>query len=86
MNRTPAKFVHDWLTNLVILVPLLSGLGGAAIYGNSDTVKKMIHGSPLTVDGKPEVTPINYDRIIKDLIELNKQQDIKIGKLQEWHE
>ena len=85
-KRTPAKFVEDWLKNLTIMIPLLSALGLTSLYGNSDTVKRFVHGSPITVDGKPEVTPINYDRIIKDLIKLHKKQQKQINANTRWHQ
>lgn len=95
-TRTIGQKVHQWLTNLTILIPILSALGLSSIYGNSDTVKKWVHGkpSPLTVEEvTPEVEQINYDRIIKELIALNKKQDdrmsdmqLQINKLKEWHE
>jgi hypothetical protein len=97
-KRTPAKFVEDWLKNLTIMLPLLSALGLTSLYGNSETVKKWVHGSPLTVEEvTPDVNPVNYDRIIKELIELNKKQDGRMKALNKnidglrqdirnWHE
>lgn len=95
--RTFGQKVHQWLTNLTILIPLLSALGLGTLYGNSDTVRNWVHdsnNSPLTVKKvTPEIEPVNYDRIIKELIELNQGQDEKIdvlderiNKLNSWHE
>jgi hypothetical protein len=97
-ERTLGQKVGQWLQNLTVMIPLLSTLGFGAIYGNSDTVKKWVHGSPLTVEEvTPDVNPVNYDRIIKELIELNKKQDGRMKALNKnidglrqdirnWHE
>lgn len=84
-ERTIGQKVGQWLSNLTVMIPLISALGLSSIYGNSETVKEMIHGkkSPLTTQNvTPDVEPVNYDRILKELIELNKKQDISRGTLE----
>jgi len=89
-ERTFGQKVGQWLSNLTVMIPLLSTLGLSSIYGNSDTVKRLVNDFLFTADGTPIVTPDNRDKVLTDLIEANKKRDIKINKLEndikEWHE
>ena len=87
--KTLGQKVHQWLRNGVVLITIFTSLGGAAIYGNSETAKELIHGKPEPIVIKQQ----NYDLIINALIDDNKKQDIKINNLikktealEAWHE
>ena len=93
-DRTFGQKVGQWLNNWVVTVSLISSLGGAAIYGNSETVKGWVHSSPLTVhEVTPEVNSENYDRVLKEIIKQNKGQNARMDGMQkqininkDWHE
>jgi hypothetical protein len=87
-ERTWGQKFGQWLNNWVVLASIFSSLGGAALYGNSDTVKEFVHGksSPLTVEDITPVAPENYDRVIKEIIDKLKTQGEDIKTLKEWHE
>ena len=89
-ERTIGQKVHQWITNLTILIPVIAALTGGALYGNSETVKDFVHGKPSP---KPVIIEKeNYDLIINQLIENDKRQvnatekhRIRLGKLERWH-
>jgi hypothetical protein len=94
MSQTPGQRGGQWITNLKSVIALWAALGLSITYGTSDTVRGWVHNSPLTIEEvTPEIEPVNYDRIIKELIEQNKGQNTRMDGMQKqinknmrWHE
>ena len=84
-KRTPAKFVHDWLTNLKVVITLITTIGLSSIYGNSETVKSLVHSKPEIVEPiVVEVKPVEHkhDNHNARFSKIESQ----ITKLRRWHE
>lgn len=54
-ERTLGQKVEQWITNLKLLIPFISLLGLSSIYGNSETVKNLVHGKPEVVPAEPKL-------------------------------
>ena len=99
-KRTPAKFVHDWLTNLKVVITLITTIGLSSLYGNSETVKSLIHSKPGIVEIKPVPTikPVEHkhdnhnarfskiEKRVKKLETKVNANTINITTNSRWHE
>ncbi|MCZ6897690.1 MAG: hypothetical protein O7D95_03125 [Betaproteobacteria bacterium] len=93
-ERTLGQKVHQWMTNVMVVIPLLGLLGGTAIYGNSETVKTWIHGDKAVTTEDPVLQALltaNADQeVARDVLtkELEKQRvslQSQINTLKAWH-
>ena len=56
MSKLPiSERVHNWVQSAAALWPILIALLGGAVYGNSDTVKRWVHGPD-------DVVPVEVDQ------------------------
>jgi hypothetical protein len=94
-DRTIGQKVHQWITNIAVLIPLLGGLGAATIYGNSETMKTWIHGDKAVTTEDPVLQAlltanaaqeIARDTLAKELEKQRASLQSQINTLKGWHE
>ena len=87
-ERTLGQKVEQWLTNLKLIIPIVSLLGLSSIYGNSETVKNMVHGKPEIAE--PVVVEVKQVKPVEHKHDNHNARfskiESQITKLRRWHE
>lgn len=76
MSKLPfSERVHNWVQSAVALWPIIIALVGGTVYGNSETVKRWVHGADDIIPSEE-----NFNQQVIHAIE---QINGKLNELQE---
>ncbi len=65
---TPGERFKNWVDSILKLWPVVTPLLLGTVYGNSETVKELIHRAPPTIEDIQPVSDGHYDKSINDII------------------